>query len=670
MALTKIKLDSMVTGTLPDANIPDDITITGLSGTNSGDQTTGISDGNILECNANVADNDYLQISGTEVEGRTYAEVRSDLGISDDEIIDWTTDQGSTNIHSGNYTNTTYSEGNSGLVPAEPNPSDTTKFLRSDGGWEVPAYIANTNTTYTAGTNMTLSGTEFSSTDTNTTYANFTDTVAGLVPTPAEDGNTKFLRQDQTWVVPTDTNTTYSQFAGTTAGLVPTSTTGDDTTFLRADGTWVVPTDTNTDTNTTYTAGTNMTLTGTEFSSTDTNTTYSTATSSALGLVKIGYTESGKNYPVELSSSKMYVNVPWTDTNTNTTYSAGTNMTLTGTTFSSTDTNTTYSTATSSVLGLVKIGYTESGKNYPVELSSGKMYVNVPWVDTNTNTTYSAGTNMSLSGTTFSSTDTNTTYSAGTNMSLSGTTFSSTNTTYSAGTGMSLSGTTFNCTVTDTNTTYSAGTNMTLSGTTFSSTTDFVSKANGGTFGGQVRVQVGSAYIDMIPHGSWNHIQGSAAKFYFDKEIRVNSGLIGSYDEDLQLRTAGTTRLTISNSTGTASFTGRLTSQCVGHKYSGGTIANGVTVGVNINGAGGNLSIGHVCAAAMVNSTSHNVTRMWRHTHTQGGNSQTSLISLQDGNISISDAVITQIYNNSGSSGKYVVRYLNIIDYNAVYNND
>ena len=39
MALTKIKLDSMVTGTLPDANIPDDITITGLSGTNTGDQT-------------------------------------------------------------------------------------------------------------------------------------------------------------------------------------------------------------------------------------------------------------------------------------------------------------------------------------------------------------------------------------------------------------------------------------------------------------------------------------------------------------------------------------------------------------------------------------------------------------------------------------------------------
>ena len=39
------------------------------------------------------------------LEARTTAEVRSDLGISDNEIIDWTADQGSTNIHSGNYDN-------------------------------------------------------------------------------------------------------------------------------------------------------------------------------------------------------------------------------------------------------------------------------------------------------------------------------------------------------------------------------------------------------------------------------------------------------------------------------------------------------------------------------------------------------------------------------------
>lgn len=63
-------------------------------------------------------------------------------------------------------------------------------------------------------------------------------------------------------------------------------------------------------------------------------------------------------------------------------------------------TDTTYSEATSSTYGLVKIGYTASGKNYPVQLSSGKMYVNVPWTDNNT--TYSAGTGLTLSSTTFS----------------------------------------------------------------------------------------------------------------------------------------------------------------------------------------------------------------------------------------------------------------------------
>jgi len=74
-----------------------------------------------------------------------------------------------------------------------------------------------------------------------------------------------------------------------------------------------------------------------------------------------------------------------------------------------------------------------------------------------------------------------------------------------------------------------------------------------------VRAQIGSAYIDLYPHSGWNHILGNAPKFYFDKEIRVDTGLIGSYNEDLQLRTAGTTRLTLSTSTGSAVFTGSVT---------------------------------------------------------------------------------------------------------------
>lgn len=39
------------------------------------------------------------------------------------------------------------------------------------------------------------------------------------------------------------------------------------------------------------------------------------ATSSTYGGIQIGYTTSGKNYAVQLSNGKAYVNVPWTDTN-------------------------------------------------------------------------------------------------------------------------------------------------------------------------------------------------------------------------------------------------------------------------------------------------------------------------------------------------------------------
>ena len=42
---------------------------------------SGISNGNVLVANSVVADNDFLKIDGTSVEGRTAAEVRSDLGI-------------------------------------------------------------------------------------------------------------------------------------------------------------------------------------------------------------------------------------------------------------------------------------------------------------------------------------------------------------------------------------------------------------------------------------------------------------------------------------------------------------------------------------------------------------------------------------------------------------
>ena len=67
-----------------------------------------------LDKSGTIANNDFAKFdSNGDLVGRSYSETRSDLGISDNEIIDWTADQGSTNIHSGNYTNTTYSEATS-----------------------------------------------------------------------------------------------------------------------------------------------------------------------------------------------------------------------------------------------------------------------------------------------------------------------------------------------------------------------------------------------------------------------------------------------------------------------------------------------------------------------------------------------------------------------------
>ena len=45
--------------------------------------TSGVSNGNVLVANAAVSDNDFLKVDGTSIEGRTAAEVRSDLNVAD-----------------------------------------------------------------------------------------------------------------------------------------------------------------------------------------------------------------------------------------------------------------------------------------------------------------------------------------------------------------------------------------------------------------------------------------------------------------------------------------------------------------------------------------------------------------------------------------------------------
>ena len=173
--------------------------------------------------------------------------------------------------------------------------------LSADRAWTITtssAYtLPNASTTVLGGikvgANLTIDvNGVLSSTDTNTTYANFTRTVSGLVPNPGGATTDRYLREDGTWVIPpdtdtvythpttagnkhipaggaagqilrwsadgtavwgadVDTDTTYSVFTRLANGLVPVAPTGTGTTkYLREDGTWQVPPDTDTDTNT------------------------------------------------------------------------------------------------------------------------------------------------------------------------------------------------------------------------------------------------------------------------------------------------------------------------------------------------------------------------------------------------------------------------------------
>lgn len=284
-------------------------------------------------------------------------------------------------------------------------------------GTRVPEGAKFTDTTYTAGTGLSLNGTSFSISNSGVTagsYGPSQDSSVGFgdsidVPYISVNSRGQITSADSRSITlpsePTPTsigaepafakNTAFNKNFGSAAGTV---CQGNDSRLSNARpasdvSAWAKepnkPTYTPTEVGVIGTAptsgqvavfdGTTGKIKSTGFTIASsvpsgakfTDTTYSAATSTVLGLVKVGYTESGKNYPVELDADdKMFVNVPWTDTNT------------------------TYSQATSSTLGLIKIGYTESGKNYPIELNtSGQAFVNVPWEDT----TYSVFTGATTS---------------------------------------------------------------------------------------------------------------------------------------------------------------------------------------------------------------------------------------------------------------------------------
>ena len=89
-----------------------------------------------------------------------------------------------------------------------PNATGTLALTSDIVAYILPTASATVLGGIKVGTNLSIDANGvLSSTDTNTTYANFTRTVSGLVPNPGGSTTTRYLREDGTWVIPPDTDT-------------------------------------------------------------------------------------------------------------------------------------------------------------------------------------------------------------------------------------------------------------------------------------------------------------------------------------------------------------------------------------------------------------------------------------------------------------------------------
>ena len=196
-----------------------------------------------------------------------------------------------------------------------------------------------------------------------------------------------------------------------------------------------------------------------------------------------------------------------------------------------------------------------------------------------------------------------------------------------------------------------------------------------GNQSGALRISTGNGYVDVGPkNSSWSHFYTDRPRFWFNKGVTVDGGLIGSYNEDLQLQRAGTSYLWLRSSEAvfnenSANYDFRIESDGQDDMFFVDASAN--RIGINTTSPAGQIQFISTGENIWLtqwdnNSSSNGAIARFQHTSSSNGNRVFMGVTNYSGSSYTASAVIGLSLNSSGSGGVGVYGSANNEDGNAV----